>query len=139
MSALVESLAYEKVSSCPAIIDLEGDTIPMPASLHAMIDIDSAGGLASSLAVACKGFQWKFNQFLTSNLKSSLYLNFISVQWRDEQTKRICQFWRPVHQIPHLLFEQLIGFPEIEIYILFPQLFSFQCQHYIITEQEYTF
>ncbi|EAS31915.3 uncharacterized protein CIMG_13149 [Coccidioides immitis RS] len=43
MCTSVESLAHEKVSSCPAIIDLEDDTILMPAFLHVMIDIDSAG------------------------------------------------------------------------------------------------
>ncbi|EFW15484.1 conserved hypothetical protein [Coccidioides posadasii str. Silveira] len=52
ISASVESLVHEEVPSCPATIDLEGDTMLMPASLHAMIDIDSAGGLASSLTVA---------------------------------------------------------------------------------------
>ncbi|EFW15480.1 conserved hypothetical protein [Coccidioides posadasii str. Silveira] len=137
ISASVESLVHEEVPSCPATIDLEGDTMLMPASLHAMIDIDSAGGLASSLTVACEGFQWKVNQSLMSNLKSSLHLDPISVQWRDEQTERVHQSQRSVHQIPHLLFGQLVGFPEIEVYILFPWLFSPQCQHHIITEQEY--
>nr|KMM66544.1 hypothetical protein CPAG_02882 [Coccidioides posadasii RMSCC 3488] len=113
ISASVEPLAHEEVPPRPATIDLEGDTMPMPASLHAMIDIDSAGGLASSLAVAREGFQWKANRSLMSNLKSSLHLDPISVQWRDEQTERI------------------------EVYILFPRLFSPQCQHHIITEQEY--
>ncbi|EFW14241.1 conserved hypothetical protein [Coccidioides posadasii str. Silveira] len=104
ISASVEPLAHEEVPPCPATIDLEGDTMPMPASLHAMIDIDSAGGLVSSLTVAHEGFQWKANQSLTSNLKSSLHLDPISVQWRDEQTERVHQSQRPVHQIPHLLF-----------------------------------
>ncbi|KMU92713.1 hypothetical protein CIHG_10549 [Coccidioides immitis H538.4] len=79
MSASVEPLAHEEVPPHPATINLEGDTILIPASLHAMIDIDSTGGLASSLTVACERFQWKFNQSLTSNLKSSLHLDFISV------------------------------------------------------------
>ncbi|EER22854.1 hypothetical protein CPC735_001700, partial [Coccidioides posadasii C735 delta SOWgp] len=137
ISASVEPLAHEEVPPRPATIDLEGDTMPMPASLHAMIDIDSAGGLASSLAVAREGFQWKANRSLTSNLKSSLHLDPISVQWRDEQTERVRQSQRPVHQIPHLPFGRLVGFPEIEVYILFPRLFSPQRQHHIITEQEY--
>ncbi|EAS34649.2 uncharacterized protein CIMG_12922 [Coccidioides immitis RS] len=105
MSTSVEPLAHEEVPPHPVIIDLEGDTISMPASLHAMIDIDSASGLALSLAVACERFQWKANWSLTSNLKSSLHLDSISVQWRDEQTKRVCWFWRPVHWISYLLFE----------------------------------
>ncbi|EAS31931.2 uncharacterized protein CIMG_13648 [Coccidioides immitis RS] len=80
MSASVEPLVHEKVPPHSITIDLEGDTILMPASLHAIIDIDSASSLVLSLAVACEEFQWKVNQFLTSNLKSSLHLDSISVQ-----------------------------------------------------------
>ncbi|EAS27270.3 uncharacterized protein CIMG_13489 [Coccidioides immitis RS] len=106
MSASVEPLAHEKVPPHPVTINLEGDTIPMPASLHAMINIDSTSDLVSSLT-------------------------------RDEQTKRVHQFQRPVHQISYLPFGQLVRFSEIEIYILFLWLFSPQHQHYIITEQKY--
>nr|KMM69776.1 hypothetical protein CPAG_06090 [Coccidioides posadasii RMSCC 3488] len=99
ISASVEPLAHEKVPPCPTTIDLEGDTMPMPASLHTMIDIDSTGGLASSLTVA-------FPE--TSPPDPSSFI------WTTG------------------------GFPEIEIYILFPQLFSHQHQHHIITEQNAT-
>lgn len=121
----------------PPTVDLESDTIPIDDLLQAHFDIDSAGGFASSLAVAREGFQWKAGRPSTSNLQGSLHLELIPVQWEDAKTGRLRQSRRPVHRIPHLPFGRLAGFPDMEVYLLFPRLFQPHRQHWVITKEEY--
>lgn len=40
----------------PPVVNIDGDTVSHGDSLHVWLDIDSAGGIASSLAIAREGF-----------------------------------------------------------------------------------
>ncbi|OJD15158.1 hypothetical protein ACJ73_09004, partial [Blastomyces percursus] len=63
-------------ASPPAVtVDLEHDAVPAPRSLSVQFDIDSAGGLASSLAVAREGLEWRAGRPPVSSLQSSLHLD----------------------------------------------------------------
>lgn len=117
-------------------IELETDTVSDHGSLQTLIDIDSAGGLASSLAVARAGFNWKAGRAAVSNLQSSLHLSQIPVSY--EEAGKIKHTMRPIHQIPHLPFGNLVGFQEIEVYVLFPRLYQAGQKHWVITKEEYT-
>ena len=136
-SAAQQNADSQEPPPSPATVDIERDAIPIPMGMHVSFDIDSAGGLASDLAVAHQGFYWKAGWSLTSNLQSSLHLDPVPVQWTDEQSRRLCETCSPVHKIPHLPFGRLAGFHEVEIYILFPQLFYPHCKYEIITADEY--
>jgi hypothetical protein len=119
-------------------VDLEADTVSDNGTLQTWIDIDSAGGFVSSLAVARAGLQWKAGRAAISNLHSSLHLSKITVQWKDPATGRLRQGRQPIHQVPHLPFGRLVGFPEVEMYILFPRLYQPHREHWVITQKEYT-
>lgn len=125
-------------SENPRHIDVEADTVSDRGSLQQWIDIDSAGGFASSLAVARAGISWKVGRAAVSNLQSSLHLDSIHVWWTDPTTSRRRQTKRPLHQVPHLPFGRLMGFPEVELYILFPRLYMPFREHWVITQEEYT-
>ena len=127
----------EEPDSRHTTIDLESDAVPATSSLHAKFDIDSAGGFASSLAVARDGFNWKAPRSSISNLRSSLHLDRLPVRWVDGRTGRLRRSQRPVHQVPHLPFGRLAGFAEVEVYLLFPGLFNGERQKWVITKDEY--
>lgn len=115
-------------------LDLHADTVE-PEGLQVYFDIDSAGGVASSLAVAKEGLKWKAGRSAVSNLQSSLHLNPIPVQWFDSRRHSAL---RPLHQVPHLPFGRLVGFPEVEVYLIFPRLYHPSRDHWVITVDEYT-
>lgn len=58
----------DKPASQPPTIDLEANTVSDDGSLCVALDIDSAGGFASSLAVAREGLHWKAHRSQVSNL-----------------------------------------------------------------------
>ncbi|KAJ5909249.1 hypothetical protein N7495_001931 [Penicillium taxi] len=100
-------------------------------------DIDSCGGFASSLDVARIGLNWRSDCISLSNLRSSLHLPKIEVEWDDPESHRRHKVHRPIHQIPHLLFGNLEGDYRTEVYLIFPGLYSPR-DKWVITRDEYT-
>ena len=74
---------------------------------------------------------------MINNLKSSLHLDQLSIQWINEKTDRLCHSQQSVHQILHLSFKRLTEFTEIKIYLLFSDLFNKKCQKWVIIKNEY--
>ncbi|OJD10189.1 hypothetical protein ACJ73_09902 [Blastomyces percursus] len=92
-----------EASPAAVTVDLEHDAVPVPRSLRVQFDIDSAGGLASSLAVAREGLEWRAGRPPVSSPQSSLHLDPLPVYWYDPQSQRGSRrSHRPMHQIPHL-------------------------------------
>ncbi|KAG6998834.1 hypothetical protein FocnCong_v013541 [Fusarium oxysporum f. sp. conglutinans] len=85
-------------------------------------DIDSIVAFPSSLAVAKKGIHWSPTRMTVSDLQSDLHLRSIPVTFLDTNGKQH-QVHRPVHQIPHYTFGRVIGFEDISLYLLFPNLY----------------
>lgn len=125
----------EDASTSPPSLDLDSDAINDTNGLQIHFDIDSAGGFASSLAVAREGLKWKAGRAAVSNLQSSLHLDRIAVHWQEDRPRTTRQ---PLHQIPHLPFGRLAGFPEVEVYLIFPYLYHPSRDHWVITVEEYT-
>lgn len=123
--------------SPPVNLDLESDNIGDAEIFEVWLDVDSAGGLASSLAIAREGIVWKAGRAAVSNLQSSLHLDYLPVRWYDPSSGRHRTRHRPVHQIPHLPFGELAGFREIELYLIFPGLYDPTRDHWVITREEY--
>lgn len=70
----------DALTSPPSLdLDLDSDTSNNTNDLQIHFDIDSASGLASSLAIAQEGLKWKASRAAVSNLQSSLYLDRITV------------------------------------------------------------
>ena len=101
------------------------------------LNINSAGGIASNLAIAQEGITWKAGHNAVSNLQSSLHLNPLPVHWYNPSSGRLRHQHQPVHQIPHLPFGELTGFQEVELYLIFPQLYDPSQEHWVITLEEY--
>ena len=121
----------------PIHLDLESDNIPEAGSFEVWLDIDSAGGIASNLAIAREGITWKAGRDVVSNLQSSLHLDPLPVRWYDPSSGRLRHQHRPVHRIPHLPFGELTGFREVELYLIFPRLYDPSREHWVITLEEY--
>lgn len=121
----------------PPTVDIDGDTVSHGDSLQVCLDIDSAGGIASSLAVAREGLHWRAGRPPISNLQSSLHLNPIAVQWTDVSTGRLRHSKQPIHRIPHLPFGRVAGFSELEMYLIFPRLYEHNRQQWVITLEEF--
>jgi hypothetical protein len=118
--------------SAPPSLDLETDTVPVQnvsSSLSSSFDIDSAGGFASSLAVARKGLHWMAVRPPVSTLTSSLHLGRIPVEFYHTESEQWCRTQVPIHHVPHLPLGRLGGFEAIEILVLFPRLFHPSLQH----------
>ncbi|OJD22346.1 hypothetical protein ACJ73_06306 [Blastomyces percursus] len=122
----------------PPIVDLDADTLCPIEPFTVTFDIDSAGGFASSLAVARKGLQWMGVRPPTSNLTHSLHLPPVPVEFFDSDSER----WRskqvPLHHVPHLPLGRMSGFEAVEVYLLFPRLFHPSLQHWVIAEEHWT-
>ena len=121
----------------PCAIDLEADTVSPENPLQVLLDIDSAGGFASSLAVAREGISWKARRANISNLQSSLHLAPVRVFWLEPDSSTPRTRLKPVHQVPHLPFGRLEGFSPAEVYLLFPRLFNPSLEHYVIGKEEW--
>ncbi|KAG4256530.1 hypothetical protein BFJ72_g14788 [Fusarium proliferatum] len=85
-------------------------------------DIDSVVAFPSNLAVAKKGIHWSPTRMTVSDLQSDLHLRSIPVTFADTNGKQH-RIHRPVHQIPHYTFGRVIGFEDISLYLLFPNLY----------------
>ncbi|KAJ6126026.1 hypothetical protein N7471_010519 [Penicillium samsonianum] len=85
-------------------------------------DIDSIVGFAHSLAVAKLGVRWNSTQMAVSDLRSGLHLDPLPIQYIGSNG-RAHHVRRPVHVIPHYTFGRLVGFEDISLYFLFPQLY----------------
>ncbi|PNP55221.1 hypothetical protein FNYG_15524 [Fusarium nygamai] len=85
-------------------------------------DIDSVVAFPSNLAVAKKGIHWSPTRMTVSDLQSDLHLRSIPVTFVGTNGKQH-QVHRPVHQIPHYTFGRVIGFEDISLYLLFPNLY----------------
>lgn len=131
------SLVEPSPPTPPISLDLESDNIGNAENFEVWLDIDSAGGFASSLAVAREGIAWKAGRDAISNLRSSLHLDYLPVRWYDSSSRRHRSRHRPVHQIPHLPFGELAGFREVELYLIFPRLYDPTRDHWVITLEEY--
>ncbi|RKL03743.1 hypothetical protein BFJ70_g17255 [Fusarium oxysporum] len=85
-------------------------------------DVDSVTGFPSNLAIAKQGIRWSPTQMPVSDLQSDLHLCPRTVQYLDMvgNQRRV---HRPVHQIPHYTFGRLIGFEDVSLYLLFPNLY----------------
>ncbi|EXK77993.1 hypothetical protein FOQG_17322 [Fusarium oxysporum f. sp. raphani 54005] len=85
-------------------------------------DVDSVTGFPSNLAIAKQGIRWSPTQMPVSDLQSDLHLCPRPVQYLDMvgNQRRV---YRPVHQIPHYTFGRLIGFEDVSLYLLFPNLY----------------
>ena len=127
----------KKSDSRHTTIDLKSDMMLITSSLHAKFNIDSAEEFAFSLTVTCDKFNWKMLQSSINNLKSSLHLNQLSIQWVNERTDRLHCSQQSVHQISHLLFERLIKFIKMKIYLLFSNLFNEKHQKWVIIKKKY--
>lgn len=123
----------------PPVIDLEPDNISLTGSPFSItFDIDSAGGFATSLAVAQQGLLWMATRPPVTNLTSSLHLAPIPVQFYNSESEQWQSKKVPVHHIPHLPFGRLGGLEAIEIYLIFPRLFHPSLKHWVITQEQWT-
>ncbi|RSL86279.1 hypothetical protein CDV31_016424 [Fusarium ambrosium] len=84
-------------------------------------DVDSVLAFPSNLAVAKRGIRWSPTRMTVSDLQSDLHLRSIPVTYLDGNGKQH-QVHRPVHQIPHYTFGRVVGFEDISLYLLFPNL-----------------
>ncbi|KAJ5146651.1 uncharacterized protein N7443_001742 [Penicillium atrosanguineum] len=121
----------------PISLDLESNNIGNAENFEVWLDIDSVGGIASNLAVAREGIAWKAGRDAISNLRSSLYLDYLPVRWYDPSSRRHRSRHRPIHQIPYLLFGELASFREVELYLIFPGLYDPTRDYWVITLEEY--
>ncbi|RSL82713.1 hypothetical protein CEP52_016900, partial [Fusarium oligoseptatum] len=85
-------------------------------------DVDSVLAFPSNLAVAKRGIRWSPTRMTVSDLQSDLHLRSIPVTYLDGSGKQH-QVHRPVHQIPHYTFGRVVGFEDISLYLLFPNLY----------------
>ncbi|RSL84143.1 hypothetical protein CDV31_016741 [Fusarium ambrosium] len=85
-------------------------------------DVDSVLAFPSNLAVAKRGIRWSPTRMTVSDLQSDLHLRSIPVTYVDGSGKQH-QVHRPVHQIPHYTFGRVVGFEDISLYLLFPNLY----------------
>jgi hypothetical protein len=85
-------------------------------------DVDSVVAFPSNLAVAKQGIRWSPTRMTVSDLQSDLHLRSIPVTYLDANGKQH-QVHRPVHQIPHYTFGRIVGFEDISLYLLFPNLY----------------
>ncbi|KAH7232472.1 hypothetical protein B0J15DRAFT_409178 [Fusarium solani] len=85
-------------------------------------DVDSVVAFPSNLAVVKRGVRWSPTQMTVSDLQSDLHLRSIPVTYLDANGKQH-QVHRPVHQIPHYTFGRVVGFEDISLYFLFPNLY----------------
>ncbi|KAM6506746.1 hypothetical protein FALCPG4_018840 [Fusarium falciforme] len=85
-------------------------------------DVDSVVAFPSNLAVAKRGIRWSPTRMTVSDLQSDLHLRSIPVTYLDANGKQH-QVHRPVHQIPHYTFGRVVGFEDISLYLLFPNLY----------------
>ena len=85
-------------------------------------DIDSVVAFPSNLAVAKKGIHWSPTRMTVSDLQSDLHLQSMPAVFLDADGKQH-QVHRPIHQIPHYTFGRVIGFEDISLYLLFPNLY----------------
>ncbi|KAJ5117447.1 hypothetical protein N7448_011079 [Penicillium atrosanguineum] len=131
------SLVEPSPPTPPISLDLESDNIGNAENFEVWLDIDSAGGIASNLAVAREGIAWKAGRDAISNIRSSLHLDYPPVRWYDPSSRRHRSRHRPIHQIPHLPFGELAGFREVELYLIFPGLYDPTRDHWVITLEEY--
>ncbi|KAI8648040.1 hypothetical protein NCS55_01502200 [Fusarium keratoplasticum] len=85
-------------------------------------DVDSVVAFPSNLAVAKRGIRWSPTRMTVSDLQSDLHLRSIPVTYLDTNGKQH-QVHRPVNQIPHYTFGRVVGFEDISLYFLFPNLY----------------
>ncbi|KAK2469310.1 hypothetical protein H9L39_19027 [Fusarium oxysporum f. sp. albedinis] len=85
-------------------------------------DVDSVTGFPSSLAIAKQGIRWSPTQMPVSDLQSNLHLCPREVHYLDMAGNQR-RVHRPVHRIPHYTFGRLIGFEDVSLYLLFPNLY----------------
>ncbi|KAH6974708.1 hypothetical protein EDB80DRAFT_768800 [Ilyonectria destructans] len=85
-------------------------------------DVDSIIAFPSCLAVAKQGIRWSPTRMTVSDLQSDLHLRSRPVTYFDE-TGSQHQVHRPVHQTPHYTFGRVVGFEDISLYFLFPNLY----------------
>ncbi|KAK2793818.1 hypothetical protein FQN50_009980 [Emmonsiellopsis sp. PD_5] len=121
----------------PPTVDIASDELPS-GPLLSSIDIDSAGGFASSLAVAKAGIHWLAVRPPVSSLQAGLHLSPIPVTWyaTPDALHPKCTH-SSIHQIPHLPLGRLGGFNNLELYALFPQLYHPDHKHFIISNEEW--
>lgn len=136
---LYTGIGTQATANIPPAIDVDqGSIIPSIGDTEIWFDIDSAGGLASSLAVAREGLVWTTVRPPVSNLHSGLHLPYIPVTFLDPEQERWRSTKQPVHRIPHIPLGRLQGLDGVEVYILFPQLFHPSRDHGLITKDEFT-
>lgn len=73
-----------------------------------------------------------------SNLRGGLHLPNIPVSFLDPDREQWRYTKQPVHRIPHLPLGRLHALDDVEVYILFPQLFHPSRDHGLITQDEFT-
>ena len=122
----------------PARLEVGLDSVDDPTvTLVVTFDVDSAGGFATSLAVARKGLHWLAVRPPVSNLTASLHLPPVRVGFYDDTAQR----WRtgraPVHRVPHLPLGRLHGLESAEAYVLFPRLYHPKLHHWVITDDQW--
>jgi hypothetical protein len=113
----------EQSAQVPSIV-MHSEHVLLDVPVDITFDIDSAGGHATSLAVARQGIHWNpVPAPVVSNLKSSLHLTPLPISYVDREGKtrrRRC----PIHKIPHMQFGRLVGFEDVALYVIFPRLYQ---------------
>ncbi|KAH7114181.1 hypothetical protein B0J13DRAFT_533689 [Dactylonectria estremocensis] len=104
----------------PRICLSEDDRVTDDAGVS--FDVDSIIAFPSCLAVAKQGIRWSPTRMTVSDLQSDLHLRSRPVTYFDA-TGRQHQVHRPVHQTPHYTFGRVVGFEDISLYFLFPDLY----------------
>lgn len=122
----------------PPQLDLEQDSDTAGRTFQVHFDIDSAGGFASSLAVARQGLYWVGVRPPVSNLTGSLHLDLCAraVPGRGQWAMAAGPAAGAPH--PHLPFGCVCGFESVEIYVLFPRLYHPTRKSFVITKDAYT-
>ncbi|KAL6405842.1 hypothetical protein AUP68_10981 [Ilyonectria robusta] len=85
-------------------------------------DLDSIIAFPNNLAIAKRGIRWSPTRMTVSDFQSDLHLRSIPVIYFDTNGMQH-QVHRPVHQIPHYTFGSVVGFEDISLYFLFPNLY----------------
>ncbi|KAJ9292425.1 hypothetical protein DTO271G3_8792 [Paecilomyces variotii] len=122
----------------PPSINLDRDTVATKDPYSISFDIDSVIGFAIDLAVARCGLRWTTVRSPVSSLKQSLHLNPLRVRFQNPETGRFYHTLSPIHRIPHLPLGQLAGFKDVELFIIFPNLYNPKRKHWVITNNKYS-
>lgn len=113
-------LSKEDIS--PVHICLEADD-RATVTAKVTFNINSILSFPSSLGVAKQGIRQNPTQIAVSDLRSDLHLNSRLAHYVNSHG-HAHSVRKPLHQLPHYTFRQLVGFKDVSLYLFFPHLYQ---------------